>query len=225
MERSGILDLVHTLIFDLSEVLIAGLLGIEKPLAEQLSLSEEHIFRAFGGERLQRLCSGELTEYAYLEQILQEQAWTTSIADLKQLIRWNFHTPVPEMDALLTRLAARYDLVLLSDHAAEWVQHIRTIHPFLQSFQRLFFSYELKQTKLSPSTFLKVLEAVGRQPDECLFIDDSPRNVAVAHSIGLPGSVFTSAGDLAHKLVELGILDTEPRQPNTLTPPPYQDRS
>ena len=59
--------MIQTIIFDLSEVLVVGLLGIERPLAVQLRVPELQVLRAFGGSRLERLFCGEITEDEYLQ--------------------------------------------------------------------------------------------------------------------------------------------------------------
>jgi len=190
----------RTLIFDLSEVLIAGLLGIEKPLAARLRIDEPTVLPAFAGQFLEDLCCGRLSEDEYLALILQSQRWVIAAAEVKRIIRENFHQRVPGMEDLVAQLARRHELFLLSDHAAEWVAYIRGVHPFLEIFKTRFFSFELKQTKREPSTFQKVLAAVGRRPDECLLVDDSALNLRAAADIGLPGIRFTSADALARDL-------------------------
>lgn len=191
----------RTLIFDLSEVLIAGLLGIEKPLAARLQIDQQSILPAFAGQLLEDLCCDRISEDQYLARILRQQQWNLPAPEVKRIIRDNFHQRVPGMEELVARLARQHDLILLSDHAAEWVAYIRGIHPFLETFQARFFSFELKQTKREPSTFEKVLAAIGRRPDDCLLVDDSALNVRAAAAAGLPGIRFTSADALARELV------------------------
>jgi hypothetical protein len=43
------------------------------------------------------------------------------------------------MEDLVTQLARQHELILLSDHAAEWVGYIQGIHPFLSIFKARFF--------------------------------------------------------------------------------------
>jgi FMN phosphatase YigB (HAD superfamily) len=190
----------RTLIFDLSEVLIAGLLGIEKPLASRLRIAKRAVRPAFTGQLLEELCCGRISEDEYLTRILARKRWRIAPAEVKRIIRENFHRRVPGMQRLIPRLARRYELVLLSDHAAEWAAHIREVHPWLGIFKSQFFSFELKQTIREPSTFQRVLAAIGRRADVCLLIDDSAKNVIAAASIGLPGIRFTSARALAREL-------------------------
>jgi HAD superfamily hydrolase (TIGR01509 family) len=194
-----------TLIFDLSEVLIAGLLGIENPIAARLQLDPKNILRAFAGQPLQDICCGRLSENEYLTEIIQRQQWDLPLDLLKHIIRDNFHQCVPGMVDLITQMAEQSELILLSDHAIEWIEYIHTIHPFLGLFKKQFFSFELKQTKQEPSTFQKVLRMLGREPEECLFVDDSAKNVSVAASIGLPGIQFTTVDALKREFAMRGV--------------------
>jgi len=196
---------IHTIIFDLSEVLIAGLFGIEVSLAHWLGIPSNTVLPAFGGDLLEELCCARLTEDEYLERIISRQAWRISPEDLKPIIRSNFHRHVPGMQAILDRLKPRYDLVLLSDHALEWMTYVHTVHSFFDKFGALFFSYELGQTKSDPTTFALVLDALGREAQQCLFVDDSERNVALAGSAGLPGIRFVGVDRFAGQLRQRGV--------------------
>lgn len=201
---------IQTIIFDLSEVLIAGLLGIEVPLARRLGVPGSTILPAFGGDLLEELCCARLTEDEYLERIADRRGWSVSIEDLKPVIRRNFHRRVPGVQPILSRLQPRYELILLSDHALEWMTYIRGVHSFFHKFEASFFSYELGQTKGDPTTFVLVLDELGQRPQQCLFVDDSERNVATARSVGLPGIRFVDSAKLVRQLrragVELGAI-------------------
>lgn len=198
--------MIDTLIFDLSEVLIAGLVGIERPLSDLLQMDKKLILQAFSGQHLQDLCCGFLTEDDYIGQIFHEQGWNISPDEVKQIIRNNFHHRVPGMGALVEHLAKRYGLVLLSDHAQEWIGYIQGIHPVLDLFPVQIFSFQLGQIKRQPSTFEKVLEQIAHAPKQCLFIDDSPLNIDAAASVGIQGVRFTTANALVDELVSRSLL-------------------
>lgn len=51
-------------------------------------------------------------------------------------------------------------------------------------FDRLYFSCDLKLMKPSEDIFLKVLELEGLKAGDCLFVDDSPLNIATAAGLG-----------------------------------------
>jgi len=198
----------QVVIFDLSEVLIAGLLGIEHSLAEHLVIPIDTILPAFGGELLQELCCGKITEDIYLQQIISDMRWNTDVDFLKEMIRRNFHNHVPGMQIILRQLMSAYDVILLSDHAVEWIEYIRTIHTFLANFKHLFFSFDLGQTKRKATTFTKVLQTMQVHPLQCLFIDDSKRNVSIARSVNIPSIHFVEASQLREELYQSGLLET-----------------
>jgi HAD superfamily hydrolase (TIGR01509 family) len=195
--------MVQCIIFDLSEVLISGLVGVERPLSREMSVPQQAILPCFEGPMLEQLFLGNVSEDIYLAQVIARGRWPITVPRLKRVIRRNLHHRVDGSVDLLMDLAAAYDLALLSDHAAEWATYIRTIHPFLAVFDHTFFSYELKRTKRDPGTFVEVLHAMSLKPADCLFIDDNPLNVSVAESVGIPGIRFVGAEPLAAELREI----------------------
>jgi len=196
---------ISTIIFDLSEVLITGLLDIEKPLAHRLGIPSDGLFPAFGGQPLTELFCGRITEDAYLDALIEKQRWNISKDELKVLIRQNFHRRIPGMEQVVANLSARFELVLLSDHAREWIADIKTYHPFLELCTHQFYSYELGQTKAAPSTFTRVLDTIQRCPGQCLFIDDWIDNVAAAQRAEIRAIRFLGAADLMRRLTEMGL--------------------
>jgi FMN phosphatase YigB (HAD superfamily) len=66
----------------------------------------------------------------------------------------------------------------------------------------------LKQTKREPSTFHTVLEAIHREPQDCLFIDDNLTNVKVAEESGIRGIRFINAEQLS---MENSVIRGTPR--------------
>ena len=192
--------MIQCIIFDLSEVLIAGLVGVEKELSRELSVPENEILPSFAIDSRDELFLGNVSEDTYLRQVIASGGWGIGLERLKAVIRQNFHNEVEGSLPILTQLASRYELVLLSDHAREWIAYIRSVHPFLRVFKRTFFSYDLKVMKSDPGAFLKVLDALSIPPANCLFIDDNPGNVDVAESVGIAGIRFVDAGQLAAEL-------------------------
>ena len=197
--------MIRSIIFDLSEVLIAGLVGIEKELAQELPVPENRILPCFGGYLRDELFIGSISEDVYLRYIVTKERWKISTARLKTVIRHNFHNEVEGVLSILTELPSRYEFVLLSDHAREWIAYIDSIHPFLKIFKHTFYSYDLGRLKKNPETFSEVLDALSVYPHNCLFIDDNPNNVSVAESVGIPSIQFVNAEQLASELERRGV--------------------
>jgi len=127
---------VTTLIFDLSEVFISGLKGVELYLSDVLRLDRNQILEAFGGVNLASICIGKITENQYLASIIETQQWSIPRSELKKNIRLNFNRAVPGMNHLLDLIPAHYQLVIHSDHAREWIDYIANYHTFLDQFDR-----------------------------------------------------------------------------------------
>lgn len=196
----------RTIIFDLSEVLIAGILGIEQALAARLNCDVAAVLGHFGGEHLDDLCRGKLVESEYLAKVLARSGWHLKADDLAAMLRTNFTRKVEGTEALVHRLTSDYELVLLSDHSREWIAAIDTLHALLTLFHRRIYSFEIGLLKRDPDVWTKVLTLLQREARECLFIDDSAINVACAQKQGLAAIRFVSASDLEQQLVARGIL-------------------
>ena len=182
-----------TIIFDLSEVLIAGILGIEEPLAAVLGIPEQQVLLAFRESPLEQLFCGDLSEEDYLTLLIKRNGWAVSVEFLKKILRENFRRAVPGMPRFMKQLSANYELILLSDHAREWIAHIESVHLFLQRIEYRFYSYHFHQIKKHPGTFDIVLNRINKAPHQCLFIDDSEQNINAAKEMGIPTIRFSGA--------------------------------
>jgi len=198
--------LIDTLIFDLSEVLIFGLKGVEYTLAEELHLPAHDVLMAMLGEPFSALMRGQFSERDYLTGVLERTAWPISLGTMQEVIRANMLQRVPGSIELLHELAQRHPLYLVSDHATEWVEALLPQHPFLDLFQERFWSCELGSIKRDPETFPLVLDQIGHSAKDCLFVDDNPENIASAARSGIPGIVFEDADTLRGEFQSRGLL-------------------
>jgi HAD superfamily hydrolase (TIGR01509 family) len=200
-------DSIQCIIFDLSEVLIHGLVRFEEGIAREIGVTAQTSAAAFGGPHLRALLEGSLTEDQYLKEVIEKNGWAIAPDRLKTLLRRNFDVTLPETIEIARQLSHSYRLALLSDHAREWASYIITAHEFLDSlFVRKLFSYEIGSTKREPRTFHTLLAMLSAAPSQCLFIDDSARNVEVARSVGIDSIRFLDAEQLRGELVERGIV-------------------
>ncbi len=193
------------IIFDLSEVIIFGIIGIENILCDLVSTPKEEIIDCFGGEKFRDFMHGEISEDDYLKDVLKRQNWNIDFNELKILIRKNFEIRIEGTIEIVRGLSKNYKLILLSDHSKEWVDHIKSVHKFFDLFDKIFFSYELGMTKKNPELFKRILNEIQVPAENCLFIDDSKRNVNHAKMSGIAGIHFTTAENLKEELRKKNI--------------------
>jgi putative hydrolase of the HAD superfamily len=72
--------------------------------------------------------------------------------------------------------------------------------PWLAPFSRKFFSCDLRAVKPEPGAYEAVLEGLAARPDEVVFVDDRPVNIAGAEALGIRSVLFEGPDQL------LGLL-------------------
>jgi glucose-1-phosphatase len=163
--------------------------------------------RAAGfGPLVERYESGKMTaeEFsgAVCGQVGLEIAHDDFAAAWADIFRLN--EPIAPLIADLKRRG--YTLVLGSNtndlHAA---QFRRQFAETLAHFDRLVLSYEVGWIKPHASFFHACADAAGAPPEECVFIDDLPENVAGARATGMTGIVFRDVPSLLDELRGLGV--------------------
>ena len=209
--------MIKNIIFDLSEVIISGYRGIEEVVLEsqygtfenqKLLENEADLDSIRENETFLNLLRGKLTEEEYLNHILKNKNWNVSVEQLKTVIRSNLNKPIPGTMEIVKQLKAegKYQLILLSDHAREWMEYIEEKNKDLEIFDKKIFSYDIGAVKSDKQTFKIVLEQTGIVADETLFIDDYEKNVKNAEAVGIHGIVFENADQLRKTLSsDLGI--------------------
>lgn len=79
----------RVMLFDLSEVLIAGLLGVEQTLALPLQVQPASVLSALSSDLLDQLWRAEFTEAQYLQDAITNAGWKISIGAINSAIREN----------------------------------------------------------------------------------------------------------------------------------------
>jgi 2-haloacid dehalogenase len=108
---------------------------------------------------------------------------------------------------ILSQLRARgTPLYALSNWSAETFPCALQRFEFLSWFRGIVISGELKLIKPDRRIFQHLLDAHGLRPEQIVFVDDAPHNVAGAAALGIPALRFTEPGALRTALSELGLL-------------------
>jgi len=139
--------------------------------------------------------SAQFPQYADLIRAYDER-WEESIGGVIQ----------PTLDMIYALKRSGYALYGLSNWSAETFCRVRPRYKFLDLFETIVLSGEVKLNKPDPRIFAVFLERVGRKAEECLFIDDSEENIIVARQLGFGTIHFESAEQLKKELCQRNLL-------------------
>lgn len=195
----------NVIIFDLSDVYIRGLIGIELKIAELVKkqVSNEHIYN----DITTKLFRGDISEDEYWSLIIKNNNWNIDIKTLKMILRGNME----ELDGTreiieALRMNKNYELGLLSVHAKEWVEYCEKKFQYHQLFDTVMYSYEIKVCKPELKAFEKILESMNANPHTSYLIDDSDENIASAEKLGIQTIFFENSVQLKQDLIRKGLL-------------------
>jgi glucose-1-phosphatase len=108
----------------------------------------------------------------------------------------------PEMLALLDQLRRQVPIAAFTNTIAlHWdLLNDPKRYRFPQLFKAIFASHLLGDAKPRVEAFEKILNALGLNPEEIVFVDDSELNVSGASRLGIKGIVFESPESLRAEL-------------------------
>ena len=108
---------------------------------------------------------------------------------------------IPGMEELVRDYKARgYGVWGLTNWSRETFPLVRHRYPVFDLLDGIVVSGEERTAKPGPELYRILLDRYGLQAESCVFIDDSPRNVAGAEAVGIRGLVFRDAAQLRRDL-------------------------
>lgn len=159
----------------------------------------------FGGEMGNRAQSGGITEEALWEWIgrrlnLQGETLRAFRRDF-----WAGDVLDEKLVAYIRSLRPRYQTAVISN-ATDRLHHVLSADfNIADAFDVIVGSATERVMKPEPAIYHRTLQRLGREPEETVFIDDSPANVAGARSLGIHAVHFRAGMDVPAALVRLGV--------------------
>lgn len=193
------------IIFDLSDVYLRGIIGIEDTLSEiaGVEIKNEHLYN----DTAIKLFKGQITEDAYWDTLIGLHNWKVDRSTLKQLIRSNMAEISGVRDIIEEiREKQTYKLGLLSVHAKEWIAYCESKYKFHHLFHTVSFSYHSGYCKPEIEAFQEILTAMNLHPQQALLVDDAEENIEIANELGMKTILFKDAEMLKSELVKRNIL-------------------
>lgn len=201
--------MIRNIVFDMGNVIIRfdprwfmERDGITDPQDQSLIMNE-----LFLSVEWAQMDSGVLTEKTAEPLILERFPERLKQPVRRLLYDWAYpREMIPGMESLVQRLKdAGYGIYLLSN--ASMAQHdYWPKFPVSRLFDGKLISCDFGKVKPMHEIYRAFTDRFSLNPDECVFIDDAPANVAGAVACGWHGVVFHgNADELERKLREMGI--------------------
>jgi putative hydrolase of the HAD superfamily len=182
--------MIKNVIFDCGQVLIRY--NETEIAANYVDTPEEAEFLgriAMARKYWNRFDEGTLTEADYLEQVKKELPEHLHNAVEKLVWGWIGNCPMIDgmEDIVRDVKKSGKKLYLLSN----FNPRLRTEpYPILREFDALVISGEINKVKPDRAIYDYLLATYALNPEECIFIDDNPANIAMAESLGIAGYLF-----------------------------------
>jgi len=104
------------------------------------------------------------------------------------------------------QLKGKYRLAVLSDAPSIFIREIIAINKLADLFDAIVVSSEVHTTKADADIFKLMLDKFRISGAEAIMIDDNPKNIEIAKSVGIQGFIFTSLPQLKNDLSAAGIF-------------------
>lgn len=112
----------------------------------------------------------------------------------------------PTVDVLADVRASGVPTYALSNWSAETFPAARPRYPFLEWFDGIVISGEVRAAKPDRRIYEALLERYDLERGSILFIDDVAENVDAARALGIRSVRFTDGAALRRELIALGVL-------------------
>ena len=144
------------------------------------------IGRLWGAASIGKITSDELWRSAGLDPALEDE----------YLRRYRLMDGIIEfLDAMHSR---GMELWVLSNDISEWSRKSRQRFGLEEYFRGFIISGEIGKRKPDPAIYLHLLEQSGAKPQDVIFVDDRPRNLAAADALGILTILFNPTPEDSH---------------------------
>jgi len=147
---------------------------------------------------------GQITHSEFMADFIKTQNLDLSLKEFDQILESSV-IPVEGMPELIKKLSKKFHIVLVNNEGRVFSEtKIKNsgAAPFIHS---VISSWKIGLIKPDPLFFQKVLAILETKPQECLFIDDSPKNVLAAKNLGIDSILFQNHVQLTIELTKRKI--------------------
>jgi putative hydrolase of the HAD superfamily len=152
---------------------------------------------------------GKLTGLEFWQKFIHEAGLNLSPADIDELNHWDGRMWTTQNPAMLAwQLAVRQRglrTAILSNMGDTVLATMEREFDWFPHFDVLIWSFQHRMAKPEPAIYRLVLEKLGTEPAETLFLDDKQLNVDAARALGMQALVFSNIDKLRTDLIAAGL--------------------
>jgi len=111
-----------------------------------------------------------------------------------------------DMLKIITELKQSYKVGLLSNSSIKYIWDIIKAQNIAPLFDAITVSAEVRLIKPDPKIFEHILAKLNVKSEEAIFVDDNPKNVESAKTLGMQAIVFSGAAQLTQDFKHLSVL-------------------
>lgn len=98
-----------------------------------------------------------------------------------------------------------YRVYYLSNFFRKALEDCGEVMDFLPYMDGGILSFQDKVTKPDRTVYELLLKRYGLKPEECVFLDDTPKNIDGARAVGIQGILFQNRAQALEELEKLGV--------------------
>lgn len=147
---------------------------------------------------------GEISEATFYRSMFADLDVSFDVEEAKK-IRTSFRVELPGIRQLIEQLKKKYTVGFISNDAKEMAGRCNAKFGFDKLFHLGFLAHQIGARKDSPRLFETVLEKVKCRPEECIFLDDTAKNLVAAKNVGFHTIHYLSKKQLVQEFKQQGV--------------------
>lgn len=135
---------------------------------------------------------GTCSEAEWFEELRLTTGWEQPLVDAFKRDFWDVYcgNPNPELATYFGSLRPRYQTAFLSNSFDGARREEEERYRFSELSDHIIYSHEVGVSKPNPRIYAITCERLNIQPQEMVFLDDVPRNIAAAREYGIHSVLF-----------------------------------
>lgn len=144
--------------------------------------------------------------FVYWKPYLEK--WGTSLTRKDFFDFWfSAEKEVPELTEVIRQMKGKgFKLFILSNNFIERATYYGKSFPFLNIFNKVYYSWQTGFVKPDPETFKNLLSENNLKPEECIYFDNSKENIEVANGLGIKAFLFEEIEGFKRTLTDYQLI-------------------